>query len=61
MSGISPQQKEGYLKRRRKRKRSKNWKAKEVNPHLKSSIFQKEKRNKGWDLETSRRDSIEIK
>jgi hypothetical protein len=29
------------------KKRSKDWKAKEVKPHLKSSMFQKEKRKRG--------------
>jgi hypothetical protein len=40
MSGISPQQK----KNPRKKERSKDWKAKEVKPHLKSSMFQRKKR-----------------
>jgi hypothetical protein len=38
MGGISPQQKEGSSK---KRKRNKDWKAKEVKHHLKSSMFKK--------------------
>jgi hypothetical protein len=37
MSGISPQQK----KDPKKRERSKDWKEKEVKPHLKSSMFKK--------------------
>jgi hypothetical protein len=32
------------------KKQSKDWKAKEVKPHLKSFMFQKEKGNRGWDL-----------
>jgi hypothetical protein len=43
------------------KKRSKDWKANEVKPHLKSSMFQKEKRNRGWDLQAVGRYSIEIK
>jgi hypothetical protein len=39
MSGISSQQKEGSSK---KSERSKDWKAKEVKPHMKSSIYKKE-------------------
>jgi hypothetical protein len=37
MSGISSQQKEGSLEK----KGSKDWKAKEVKPHMKSSMLQK--------------------
>jgi hypothetical protein len=48
-------------RRKRKRKRSKDWKAKEVKPHLKRSMFQKEKRKRGWDLQATGRDSIERK
>jgi hypothetical protein len=63
MSGISPQQKEGssIKEEEEEKKRSKDWKAKEVKPHLKSSMFQKEKRKRGWQLQAARRDSIEIK
>jgi hypothetical protein len=45
----------------KKRKRGKDWKAKEVKPDLKSSMFQKEKRKRGWDVHATRKDSIEIK
>ncbi len=43
MSGISPQQKEGSSEKgwKRKKKGSKDWKAKEVKPHMKISMLQK--------------------
>jgi hypothetical protein len=41
MSGISPQQKKDPQKGRES---SKDWKAKQVKPHLKSSMFQRKKR-----------------
>jgi hypothetical protein len=44
---------------KKKRERSKDWKAKEVKPHLKSSMFQRKKR--GWDLQATRSDSIKRK
>jgi hypothetical protein len=46
MSGISPQQKKNP-KKQRKRKRTKDCKAKEVKTDLKSSMFQKEKTKRG--------------
>jgi hypothetical protein len=46
MTGISPQQKEGSSKKR-KRKKGARIEMQEVKLHLKSSIFQKEKRNRG--------------
>jgi hypothetical protein len=59
MSGISPQQKKDPKKRE---KRSKDWKAKEVKPHLKGSMSPKiEKKKRGWDLQAIGRDSIERK
>jgi hypothetical protein len=47
--------------KKRKRKRSKVWKAKEVKPHMKSSMYKKERRKRGWNLQAARRDSIERK
>jgi hypothetical protein len=41
----------------KKKKRSKDWKAKEVKPHLKS--YMSLERKKGWDLQAVGRDSIE--
>jgi hypothetical protein len=48
--------KEGSLKR--ESERSKDWKAKEVKPHLKTSMFLKKG---GWDLHVAGRDSIKRK
>jgi hypothetical protein len=62
MSGISPQQKEGSSKKRRNRKeKGARIEKKKVEPHLKSSMFQKEKKRKRKrDLQAAGRDSIEI-
>jgi hypothetical protein len=46
MSGISPQQKKDPKKRE---KRSKDWKAKEVKPHLKGSMSPKIEKKKKED------------
>jgi hypothetical protein len=54
MSGISSQQKEGSLKKRG----SKDWKAKEVKPHMKKLHVSKKG---GWNLQAAERDSIKRK
>jgi hypothetical protein len=69
MSGISPQQKKDPQRknrdkkkeRKRKKKGSEDWKAKEVKPHLKSSMFQRKRKKGGWNLQATRRDSIKRK
>jgi hypothetical protein len=46
---------------KKKKKKKQGLKSKWGEPHLKTSMFQKEKRKRGWDLQAVGRDSIEIK
>jgi hypothetical protein len=48
-------------KRKIKIKWSNDWKAKEVKRHMKSSMFQKERRKRGWNLQAVGRDFVERK
>jgi hypothetical protein len=44
--------------KKEKREGSKDWKAKEVKPHMKSSMY---KKKRGWNLQAAGRDSIKRK